>query len=88
MPRSGERISDELESSGSVEGLDDVVQYSSSCTMTELSVNDLTMAFTLYEFIVQTGTVVSCYIYCPMHVNEKTLPVLLWDKESSDPEGH
>ena len=38
VPRSGERISDELKSSGSVEGLDNVVQYSSSCTMTELSV--------------------------------------------------
>ena len=42
--KSEERISNELESNGSVEGLDDVVQYGSSCIMTDFSVYDLTMA--------------------------------------------
>ena len=44
VPRLEERISNELESSGSVEGLDDAVQISTSCTMTDFSVHDLTMA--------------------------------------------
>jgi hypothetical protein len=39
-----ERLSEKLESSESVEGLDSVVHYNSSSTMTELSLNDLTMA--------------------------------------------